>query len=158
MSPASMLSFTRPYSSRVRNSAKVSMPLSLNEVRYLADRFSSRSTLLNSVTDRVLEPSLFAALNRRARPTMPIKIMEVKNRKKKKEKWHDAIEDDSSRAKVWPARAVEEEKEDDDDEDEDGGEGLDHRKLSSALMKVLASISFAEAMQNSSTLYGVSVI
>ena len=88
---------------------------------------------------------------------MPIKIMDVKKRKKKKKKWHDAIEDDSSRAKVWPARAVEEEKEDDDDEDEDGGEGLDHLKLSSALMKVLASISFAEAMQNSSTLYGVSV-
>tara|TARA_A100001015_G_scaffold297075_1_gene378115 strand:- start:401 stop:721 length:321 start_codon:yes stop_codon:yes gene_type:complete len=82
--------------------------------------------------------------------------MEVKNRKKKKKKWHDVIEDDSSRAKVWPARAVEEEKEDDDDED--GGQGLDHRELSSALMKVFASISFAEAMQNSSTLYGVSVI
>ena len=89
---------------------------------------------------------------------MPIKIMEVKKKnKKKKKKWHDVIEDDSSRAKVWPARAVEEEKEDDDD-GEDSGEGLDHRKLSSALMKVLASISFAEAMQNSSTLYGVSVI
>ena len=88
---------------------------------------------------------------------MPIKIMEVKKKKKKKTKWHDVIEDDSSRAKVWPARAVEEEKEEDDD-DEDGGEGLGHRKLSSALMNVLASISFAEAMQNSSTLYGVSVI
>ena len=87
---------------------------------------------------------------------MPIKIMEVKKKKKKK-KWHDVIEDDSSRAKVWPARAVEEEKEDDDD-GEDGGEGLDHRELSSTLMEVLASITFAEAMQNSSTLYGVSAI
>ena len=91
---------------------------------------------------------------------MTIRIMEVKNRKKKKkkEKWHDVIEDDSSRAKVWPASAVEEEKEDEEeDDDEDGGEGLDHRNRSSALMKVLASISFAEALQNSSTIYGVRV-
>ena len=85
---------------------------------------------------------------------MTKKLMEL-GKKKKKKKAHDAIEDDSSRAKVWPARAVEEEKEDDDDDDEDGGEGLDHRNRSSALMKVLASISFAEALQNSSTIYGV---
>ena len=82
-------------------------------------------------------------------------LMELGKKKKKKKKWHDAIEDDSSRAKVWPARAVEEEKEEEDDED--GDERLDHRNRSSALMKVLASISFAEALQNSSTIYGVRV-
>ena len=85
---------------------------------------------------------------------MTKKLMELG--KKKKKKWHDAIEDDSSRAKVWPARAVEEEKEDDDD-DEGGDEGIDHRNRSSALMKVLATITFAEAVQNSSTIYGVRV-
>ena len=82
--------------------------------------------------------------------------MELGKKKKEKKKWHDAIEDDSSRAKVWPARAVEEEKVEDDD-DEGGGEGFDHRNRSTALMKVLVSISFAEALQNSSTIYGVRV-
>ena len=81
---------------------------------------------------------------------MTKKLMQLGKRKKKKEKWHDTIEDDSSRAKVWPARAVEQKNKDD-------VEGLDHLQLTNTLMKVLAGISFAEALHDSSTLYGVSV-
>ena len=86
---------------------------------------------------------------------MTKKLMELGKRKKKKEKWHDAIGDASSAgATVWPARAVEREKVGD-NEGEDNTLGQRHPVHARATNG--AMIDFAEALQDSSTLYGVSV-
>ena len=65
---------------------------------------------------------------------------------------HDVVEDVSG-AKVWPTD-VEEEKEDEEDEDRDNID-LTVGQLPYALVDAFAGITFAEALQNSSTLYGV---
>ena len=100
---------------------------------------------------------------------MTKKLMELGKRKKKekeKEKWHDAFGDSSTAgAKVWPALAVEDIDNANIDGKGDGGKTevrarskpQNERQLSYALANVVIGITFAEAVQNSSTIYGVRV-
>ena len=83
-------------------------------------------------------------------------MMKKKVGKKKGKKWHDAVGDDDSSAKVWPAGQGEEDASDGGGKvNEDPPKPHPARQLGHALVDVGVAITFAEALQNSSTLYGV---
>ena len=70
---------------------------------------------------------------------------------------HREVTPGGSGAKVWPARAVHEENKDSRNDRSDGVELLDRSapQILSLVGTAGVTISLAEAMQNSSTLYGV---
>ena len=79
----------------------------------------------------------------------------TKNLSKRREKWHDDT-DASAGAKVWPALAAAEEEESGGNDSDGDGKGLAPHQLRNDFFTIGTAIPFAEALQNSSTLYGVS--